>query len=91
MAQEKARELDAIGARVEKSIRSLRDRVDEGDLAGMSDLKDALDGLLVARKELTSISTWPWQRETLGGVVTAVIAPLAIWLITQVIERSALI
>lgn len=91
MAQEKARELDAIGARVEKSIRSLRDRVDEGDLAGMSDLKDALDGLLVARKELASISTWPWQRETLGGVVTAVIAPLAIWLITQAIERSALI
>ncbi len=91
MAQEKARELDAIGARVEKSIRSLRDRVDEGDLGGMSDLKDALDGLLVARKELASISTWPWQRETLGGVVTAVIAPLAIWLITQAIERSALI
>lgn len=91
MAQEKTRELDAIGARVAKTIGSLRERVDEGDLAGMSDLKDALDGLLIARKELASISTWPWQRETLGGVMTAVIAPLAIGLLTQVLERSSLI
>ncbi len=91
MEQEKARELDAIGARVQKTVGSLRDRVDEGDLTGMSDLKDALDGLLVARKEFSSVSTWPWQRETLGGVVTAVISPLAIWLITEAIERSALI
>jgi hypothetical protein len=38
-----------------------------------------------------AVSTWPWQRSTLGGVVTALVAPLAVWLVTLLLERSSLV
>jgi hypothetical protein len=46
-------------------------------------IKESLEGLIAARNEYDAVSTWPWQRSTLGGVVTALIAPMAIWLVTR--------
>jgi hypothetical protein len=91
MAQEKARQLDAMSARIDRQIRSLTEGVDGAELTPIGNVKDALEGLIAARDELQSISTWPWQRETLGTVVTALIAPLGIWLLSQLLERSSLV
>jgi hypothetical protein len=89
LAQEKSRQQDALNQRIEKSIASLQERVDSSDLAGVGDLKTALDGLIVSKKELDSISTWPWQPETLRGVATGLLLPVVIWLITKLLERLA--
>jgi len=89
IAAEKARNLDALGERIAATIASLRERVDAGELERVGPLKSALDGLIAARSEYQSVSTWPWQRTTLGGVVAAVLTPLAIWLITRIVERLA--
>jgi hypothetical protein len=89
LAQEKARQQDALNQRVEKAIAALQERVDSADLAGIGDLKTALDGLIVGKKELDDISTWPWRPETLRGVATGLFAPLVIWLITKLLERFA--
>jgi hypothetical protein len=87
LAEEKTRQLDRLGQRVEQAIAALQARMDNSELAGVSDLKTALDGLVVGKKELDAISVWPWQPETLRGVVTALVAPVVIWLITKVLER----
>lgn len=31
--------------------------------------------------------TWPWQPETLRGVMTALLLPITVWLITHILER----
>lgn len=90
LVQEKSRQQDALGERIEKAIAALQVRVDSNDLDGISDLKTALDGLITGQKELNSISTWPWQPETLRGVVTALLSPIVIWLITRLLERIAI-
>jgi hypothetical protein len=87
IAAEKARNVDELGERIEVTIAALRSRVDADELDRVAPLKDALEGLIAARHEYLSVSTWPWQRTTLGGVITAVIAPLAVWLVTRVLER----
>ena len=52
----------------------------------MEDLKTALDGLVLAREQISAISAWPWRPETLRGVVSALLAPLAIRLATRLLE-----
>ena len=86
LAAEKARNVDALGAQIAATVVLLRNRVDADDLDRVGRLRDALEGLITARSEYRAVSTWPWQRSTLGGVVTALIVPLAIWLITSWLE-----
>ena len=83
---EKRRHLDGIGMRLERLIAELQSRVDRSDLAGMEDFTAALDGVVVAQREIRSISTWPWQPATLSGVASVLLAPLVIWLITRVLD-----
>jgi hypothetical protein len=83
IAREKTRQMDALGETIETTIRSLRAKVDAGELEAVGAIKDTLEGLIAARNEYAAVSTWPWQRATLGGVVTALIAPMAIWLVTR--------
>lgn len=87
MAHEKARNLDSLGERIEATIVSLRARIDAGQLEEVRPLKEALEGLIAARNEYHAVSTWPWQRATLGSVLTALIAPMGVWLITRWLER----
>jgi hypothetical protein len=86
IATEKARNVDALGERIESAIDELRGRFDRGELNEAGPLTSVLDGLIAGRNEYRSISTWPWQIATLGGVVAAVVSPLAIWLVTRAFE-----
>lgn len=86
MAREKSRQLDSLGETIDATIRSLRGKVDAGELEAVRPLKETLEGLIAARNEYAAVSTWPWQRATLGGVVTALFAPMAVWLVTRWLE-----
>lgn len=88
LAAEKARQLDAVGTQIDTTIARLQAIVAGPDLADIGRHQMALDALIVAKRELSGISTWPWQRETLGGVVTALVAPLLIWAITQGLQAA---
>jgi hypothetical protein len=90
MAQARTRHVDALGVRIEATIDALREQVDRNDLASVAPLTAALDGLIAGRNEYANVSTWPWQGSTLGGVVTALGTPLAVWILTRLIETSAL-
>jgi len=43
--------------------------------------------LLSEKAELASIPTWPWETATLRAVVTALVLPAVLWLITRILER----
>jgi len=90
MAQEKTRNVDALNEMIETSIGRLRVTVDTDRLNNAGPLTTTLEGLIAARNEYQAVSTWPWQRSTLGSVVTALAAPLGVWLITRLLERVAI-
>lgn len=87
MEHEKSRNIDELGQRVQSTITELRNTLDVGQSQQAGNLRDALQALSMARDEYRSVSTWPWQRATLGGVVTALLAPLAVWLLTSALEQ----
>jgi hypothetical protein len=91
MAREKSRQLDSLGETIDATITSLRARVEMGEHEAVGPLKESLEALIAARNEYAAVSTWPWQRATLGGVVTALIAPMAIWLVTRWLDGMRLL
>jgi hypothetical protein len=87
LQQEKTRWKGEVARRIKAVTDKLHHRVDTDDMQGMDALKDALDGLVVERGLLDKASTWPWEPETVRVVVTALLLPVVIWVITRVLER----
>jgi len=65
----------------------LRKRTDMSDFSHMSEMKDGMEAVGRERDILQQIHTWPWQRETVGGLSTALFLPIIIWVITRLLER----
>jgi hypothetical protein len=53
----------------------------------MEAIKHTLDGLIAERGVLEKVSTWPWEPETVRVVVTALLLPVVLWIITRILER----
>jgi hypothetical protein len=87
LQQEKARRKSEVALRMQAVTDKLHRRVDTDDMRGMEGLKDALDGLVVEQGVLDKVSTWPWEPESLRAVVTALLLPVALWVVTRVLER----
>ena len=77
----------ALRARMRATILDLQQCIDSGDRAASTQFKAILDGLVTAEAALDKIPTWPWNPGTIRGLAGAVFLPLALWLITRVLER----
>jgi uncharacterized membrane protein HdeD (DUF308 family) len=87
LAQEKERLNAENGLRLEQALRTLHRRSDEGDWNDMAGFRDSIASLLEYRREIKSISTWPWESATLRGFLTALFLPIVLWLIQQGLSR----
>lgn len=76
-----------LRARMRATILDLQQCVDTGDRVASTQFKDILDGLVAAEAALDKIPTWPWNPGTIRGLAGAVFLPLALWLITRLLER----
>jgi hypothetical protein len=80
--------LSEIGRRLESAADTLHARVDGDDYSDESGYIDsAIDGLLKERALVAKASTWPWDPETVRAVITALLLPVFLWLITRLLER----
>lgn len=84
---DKVHALNENGRRFETAAAALHRNVDAGDLDQATRLKDALTGLEIEHNLLQKIPTWPWQPETLRGLITALLLPIVLFLIQYVLQR----
>ena len=87
LVTEKRRALAQNGSRLKSTTVELHRRLDAGEIVGMDDLNKALANLGLERAHLLRVSTWPWQPETLRGLVAAIGLPVVIWLIQYGLQR----
>jgi hypothetical protein len=85
LAQEKQHREDALAVRLEHAFAELHARIDSGTLQDVSAVRTALDALGLERDTLAKVSIWPWQFGTLAGFGSALLLPLTIWLIQQLL------
>jgi hypothetical protein len=77
-----------VAHRIEAAADALHARVDSGDYSDLTDRIDgAIDGLLKERDVVAKAKTWPWEPDAVRAVVTAVVLPILIWIVTRILER----
>jgi hypothetical protein len=86
LVAEKERLLDESADRMKASLAELHHRVDRKNLRDMDALNKAIASLEIERNLLNRIPTWPWQPESLRTVIVALLLPIVIWLVQQVLQ-----
>lgn len=87
LAREKTRLQEDIEQRIEAVIARIHGHQDADSLGDLGGLKTLLDSLMVEREMVAKLPTWPWQPGTLAGFTSALLIPLAVWLLQQLITN----
>jgi hypothetical protein len=88
IADVKAGQLAIAQATMSTAIEAVRARVQAGDLEGAAKLKDAVLAADSSIAAIARISTWPWRAETLRGFVSAVVLPIGLFLVYELLRRA---
>lgn len=87
LRNEKLRLQAENATRIEAVMRETQRRTDAGEFVDMAGMKDATEALTGQAAVLDKLPTWPWQPETIRTLLTAMLLPLAIWLVQRILER----
>jgi hypothetical protein len=87
LAAKKRQVLGEAGQRIKRVLAELHWRVDTDLTADLQGPMQALVALQQEQALLEKIPTWPWQTSTVQTLVTAVLLPVALWVVTHLLER----
>jgi hypothetical protein len=87
LVEEKNRLLGEVGNRLRPILADLHQDVDSGKLRRMDNLSKAFASLEMERNLLEKVPTWPWEPQTVRGLIGALLLPVAVWLIQLVLQR----
>ncbi len=74
-----------VERRLETLFTRLHERIDAADTAGVEGFKMLLDSLLAERDTLSRMPTWPWRPGTVAGFLSALLIPILIGLLQQLL------
>ena len=60
-------------------------RIDAGEFDGTMVVSEALAGVSELRKRVFDVPTWPWRPQVLSGFLSALLLPVAVYLLTRAI------
>ena len=87
LASEKTKMLSEINSRIKEAFSRLENDFDNSNLRQMDALGKAISNLQNQKAFLEAIPTWPWKPATLRGFVSAMVLPIVIWLVQQILDR----
>ena len=60
-------------------------RIDAGAFGTTKEITETLAGVTLMRERVVRLPTWPWPPQVFRGFVSALLLPLAIFILTRVI------
>ena len=88
LQKEKGQRQGDVGRHIEAAANTLHARVDRVEYSDEVDhIRNAIDGLIQERGVVAKASTWPWEPEAVRAVLTAVLLPILIWIVTRVLAN----
>ena len=63
-------------------------RIDVGEFDGTKVVSDSLVGVIALRERIAHLPTWPWPPQLLRGFISALLLPVAVYLLTRVISTQ---
>jgi hypothetical protein len=88
--REKQRRDDQLTKVANSFMADLEARIARNELSELDDVKAGLDGTLLIRDQVRSTSAWPWRTDTAGAVVSVLLAPILVYLISWVLGTYVL-
>ena len=88
LVAEKERVSKENDERLEAAYKRLHQRIDKNQLKDITVLRSSISALLELRHEIEKISTWPWEAGTLRTFLTALLVPMSVWIVQQVLLRT---
>jgi len=88
LVAEKERASNENNRRLENAFWDLQRRMDKGKLADIAQFRNGIAALMDFRTEIKKIPTWPWDSATLRTFLTALLVPMSVWIVQQVLLRT---
>jgi hypothetical protein len=88
LREEKNRLMSAVSGRIEAVLSSLHRALEEPAAGQVDTLNKGLASLMVERDLIVKSPTWPWTPGTVRAFASSALLPIALWLITRVLESS---
>ena len=88
LVEEKSREMVAVDQRLKVAVDALYSRVDGGELDQVDEVGRTITSLKVARDLIDSRPTWPWQPAAVRSLATAILLPIVLWLLQQLLRQT---
>ena len=81
------RELEwQAGRRIVAATAEIHRAIDDHDHSGADGLNKLLGSLIAEREMLARLPTWPWQPGAVGALVTAIVLPIVIFVVTRLLQ-----
>jgi len=87
LLEEKKRYLEELNKLIKSIYAQIRERLSHNKLEETSELKTALEILLVEREDIRSVSTLPWETSTFRSFASTFLFPIILWAATRILER----
>lgn len=87
IAQDKAQLVGRASADLQSMLAEVSRRARTGDLSDADALNKQLASTVIQRDVIQKLATWPWDGATLRGFVTAVLLPIALWILFRALDR----
>jgi hypothetical protein len=86
LEEAKSQKMASSAQRFEIVVAELHRRTDHGEFNTMAEMKEGMEALVHERDVIDKVYTWPWQRETVSGLSTALLLPIFVWIITRLLD-----
>ena len=87
IGDEKDRRLAEANVTLATALAEVHRRIAAGEIDAAGRLNDAVAAANAAVLAVSRVSTWPWRPETLRGFLSAVLLPIGLWLMFELLRR----
>lgn len=87
LASEKSRLLKEVDARIEIMRERIHTAFEKEDYREIGDKRNLLLALREEKVDMEAISTWPWQRSTITALISALVLPIVLIILQQIITN----
>ncbi|HEX4898292.1 MAG TPA: hypothetical protein VFV53_08045 [Candidatus Limnocylindrales bacterium] len=87
IVEEKDRRLAEANGTLAATLAELRRRVTAGEIDDAARLNDAVAAANSSVLVVARVSTWPWRPETLRAFAGAVLLPIGLWIVFELLRR----
>ena len=74
-----------VELRISRLAEEMYRRIDAGEIEATKAVSDALVGVAHIRARISEIPTWPWRPQVLSGFLSALLVPVAVYVLTRAV------